>query len=272
MSYPPAAEKFFSWNGEIQAVGNGVNFNPLSDGLLYGIGCFETMALRKGRIRFRDEHRRRLARAVKGMGFSCEFSWERFEEAIAALVEKNSCPDGVARLSLHAEGAGVSWLMRVFPGGKFAGLKSLRVGFSRIPHPGASPLSRWKHNNYALNLLAYRQGLEDGYDEVVLCRGEDALEGALSTLWILLDGELRTPPLADGVLAGVVRERLLSLGRVRDISIREGRISRDDLRKAEGIFLSNAAMLLKPVSEWEGRERRAPVGICDEINRALEGR
>jgi len=167
------------------------------------------------------------------------------------------------------EGEGVSWLLRVIPGGKFAGLESLRVGFSGFPHPGASPLSRWKHNNYALNLLAYRDGLSRSWDEVLLCRDGYVLEGALSTLWVRIDGELRTPPLADGVLAGVVRGRLLSLGAVRNLPVREERISRKDLDRAEDVFLSNAAMLLKPVSELEGVNLPTNSDLCKNINLEL---
>ncbi len=271
MTRSAGKESYYVWNGEVRSAGERVAFDPVSDGLLYGLGCFETMALADGRIRFVREHRGRLGRALNGLNLNWNPPWEEFERAIGVLVRKNSCAGGVARVSLHVEGTGISWMVRVFPGGKFSGLEALRVGFSRFPHPGPSPLGAWKQNNYALNLLAYREGLSKGFDEVVLRRDGKLLEGALSTLWVLKGNELLTPPLEEGVLAGVVRGRMLALGRVGEISFREGTVTEKELAAADGVFFSNAAMLLKPVREVENIGFQVLREFCGEVNAALCG-
>lgn len=263
-------EQFYVWNGQVVPADKGVWFHPLSDGLLYGLGCFETMALKGGRIRFVNDHRERFTKTIAAMGFPLEETWDDLRDSVHHLSERNDCPGGVARISLHAEGSGVSSLVRVFPGGLFQGKAELRVVTSGYPHPGSSLWSRWKHNNYALNIMAFREGRAAGYDEVLLARDGKALEGALSTLWMLKGRTLVTAPLEEGVLDGVVRGRLLRLQELNGISVVEGVFTVEDLSGADGLFLSNATMLLKPVSECDGLRVRADHNLCAALNAAIQ--
>ena len=75
-----------------------------------------------------------------------------------------------------------------------------------------------------------------GSDEVIYLneRGELA-EGSRTSIFIERDGHLLTPPLAAGVLPGVLRQNLLDQGRVI-----EAVLTLDDLNRASAVYLGNS--------------------------------
>ena len=242
--------------------------DPLSDGWLYGWGCFETMGLVDGKIRFVDDHWERLGSAAEVLSLELPLKRKDLLRLAEELAEANGCRDGVARLSLHRgedSGARVEWLLRVFPGGMMVGSEPLRVVKSRFPHLGPSPLSEWKHNNYLHNLMAFREARSEGWDEAILCRENEVIEGCLSSLWVLVDGELLTPPLQSGALRGVVRERILRSKTINGNTVRECPLAWQNLFYARAVFLSNAAMILRPIGELGGH----PISLDENFHEIL---
>ena len=74
------------------------------------------------------------------------------------------------------------------------------------------------------------------HDDVVLWNEEgEVTESTLANLVLRLDGELITPPLNSGLLPGTLREELLA-----ERTIREAVVLREDLARAEEIFLINS--------------------------------
>jgi para-aminobenzoate synthetase/4-amino-4-deoxychorismate lyase len=71
---------------------------------------------------------------------------------------------------------------------------------------------------------------------VVFCneRGE-VTESSIANVVIVRGGEKLTPPRASGLLAGTFRAELLAAG-----EIRERVLTRDELRKADEIYLINS--------------------------------
>jgi 4-amino-4-deoxychorismate lyase len=83
--------------------------------------------------------------------------------------------------------------------------------------------------------------LPAGVDEAVFLneRGE-VCEGAITTVFADLGDGLVTPPLACGLLPGILRAEMLTLGRAR-----EGLLGMDDLVRAQ-LFVGNALRGLIP--------------------------
>lgn len=75
-----------------------------------------------------------------------------------------------------------------------------------------------------------------GADEAILCneRGE-LCEGAFTSLFLRRAETLLTPPLACGLLPGILRAELLEAGRAR-----EAVLTLDDLEGAEAIYMGNS--------------------------------
>ncbi len=248
-------EAWIVWNGELRENGP-IPVDPLSDGWLYGYNCFETMAWTGGKLRFLEDHWERLARTATAMGLGPAPGRGVIARAAEQLAERNQLPAGVARLSLHRGRGRMDWLLRLRPEPRVEVVPpSLRTCFPSMPHPGFSPMSAWKDGNYVAHLLAHREARSRAYDEALLARSGEIVEGALSNFFVWRKGELQTPPLSSGALPGVVRERLLRIGAgggAGGLRAREARVRVADLREAEAVYLSNALLPLVPVREIEG--------------------
>lgn len=82
----------------------------------------------------------------------------------------------------------------------------------------------------------YEQAMIEGYDDVLLFNENDELtEFTIGNLVVNIDGELFTPPIECGLLAGTFRAELLASG-----EIKERVISVSDLGKCEAVFLVNS--------------------------------
>jgi 4-amino-4-deoxychorismate lyase len=88
---------------------------------------------------------------------------------------------------------------------------------------------------------AARAALSPGVDEVIFLntRGE-ICEGAITNVFLEIDGALVTPPLSCGLLPGILRESLLRSGRAREAVLRL-----EDLGRG-GLFVGNALRGLRP--------------------------
>jgi para-aminobenzoate synthetase/4-amino-4-deoxychorismate lyase len=106
----------------------------------------------------------------------------------------------------------------------------------------------------------YAEARAEGFDEIVFLneRGE-VTEGAISNLFILLEGKLFTPPLSSGVLPGVFRRHLLEM----DATSEERVLHLQDLESADGIFLCNAVRGMRQVKSLclDTSFRRAAVAL-----------
>lgn len=116
-----------------------------------------------------------------------------------------------------------------------------------------SPTARHKTLNYLDNVMARRQAVEGGGDEALMlnCRGEVACASASNLFWVKGD-YLYTPALECGVLAGVVRAKVIELAPEFGLLAREARASRSVLNEAEAIFLTNSLIGARPVSTLDG--------------------
>jgi para-aminobenzoate synthetase/4-amino-4-deoxychorismate lyase len=91
----------------------------------------------------------------------------------------------------------------------------------------------------ALAALAARPGL---FDAIFLNTRGEVCEGARSNVFVERDGLLLTPPLACGLLPGVMRRTLLESGRAVEQVLR-----REDLLQAPALYVGNALRGLLPV-------------------------
>jgi para-aminobenzoate synthetase/4-amino-4-deoxychorismate lyase len=76
----------------------------------------------------------------------------------------------------------------------------------------------------------------DGFDDLLLWSENDELtEFTIGNLVVELGGELFTPPISCGLLAGTFRSHLLEIGKIK-----ERVIHKDELSKCSKVFLVNS--------------------------------
>lgn len=216
-------------------------------GVLYGEGCFETLGLHAGQPRFFAQHWSRLTKAAEALSLPLPLDKAAAKHALIELAARNSVTRGVGRISLHQTVAGADLLIQATPPRRPDLPASFRVMISDYPHPGPSPLSAIKHNNYALFLAAHREARAQGFDECLLANRDGRLiEGAVSNLfWVDEHRNLATPPLSAGALPGVIRGMIQALFP----AIVERAPTREQLSRSPEVFLTNSLWEIMPVRE-----------------------
>jgi branched-chain amino acid aminotransferase len=118
---------------------------------------------------------------------------------------------------------------------------------------------RIKSLNYLNHILARLEATNAGADEAILLNAAGHVaEGTANNVFVVRDGGLLTPPVADGALEGVTREAVLKLAHELDITMRGQSLGVYDLYTADECFLTGTGAELIPVREVDGR----PLGAC----------
>ena len=120
------------------------------------------------------------------------------------------------------------------------------------------PDIRWarcdiKSVNLLPNVMAKQRAVEAGADEAVFVRDGVITEGASSTVFVVLDGELRTYPLSNYILPGVTREIVLELAQELGIPVRQVPVLADELARATEVILASTYNDVMPVTRVDGR-------------------
>lgn len=130
-------------------------------------------------------------------------------------------------------------------------------------HPGSvNPLI--KSNNLLNNALAMQEAIRGGGYEALMrnYRGELA-ECSQSNFFIVKHGEVLTPPLSAGLLAGVTRDFIFELGRNIAVPVREAVLHDEELFAADEGFITSTTREVLPftrVNEYMiGEGRPGPV-------------
>ena len=125
-----------------------------------------------------------------------------------------------------------------------------------------------KSGNYLNNVLALGEARRrSGAYEAILCAADGTIaEGASSNVFAVRGGVVRTPPLDVGILDGITRAKVLELARENGIPLEETRISPDELRAADEVFITSATRAVLPVTR--ARRTRGGRRACPARSRA----
>jgi len=177
-------------------------------------GLIETLLwTREDGFRLREGHRARMAASATALGFA--FEPGDFDDALARAIAGAEADRMRVRLVLRRDGAVEATGAPFEPDPPE---KVWRVAVAPVRFDSRDPLLRHKTTRRAL----YEEALAaSGADEVLFLNERDDLcEGARTNLFVARDGVLLTPPLACGLLPGVLRASLLADGRAREDILR----------------------------------------------------
>ena len=244
-------------------------------GFLYGDSVYESVATSGGRLFALPEHLTRLERSAARIGLRIPPRTE-IERAVAETVAaagnaesrvRITITRGVGKLDLDPASADDPQLVVLVmpldapsPEMYGRGVSVAVVSVTRNDPRAMDPAV--KSGNYLNSVLAVGEARRrTGAYEAILCAADGSVaEGASSNVFVVVGGSgggvVRTPPLAVGILDGIMRAKVLELCRANGIAVEETRISPEQLRGADEVFITSATRSVLPVT----RVDQAPVG------------
>ena len=248
---------------------NQATISVFDHGLLYGDGVFEGMRFYHGNVLMLDEHLSRLCQSADSIALQLPYSLSEIEQAIDHLLESYGATEGYLRLvvtrgvgSLGIDPASctrptlliIADTLKVVESSHPDSKIRLHIATTRRT-PAACLDPRIKSLNYLNNIIARIEANRAGADEAVMLNLQGHItEGSVDNLFIVKDGIVKTPPLEDGMLAGITRQTIIDLARADGIQVSIESLSPDDLIDADECFLTGTGAELIAVGEIDGRE------------------
>jgi aminodeoxychorismate lyase len=246
-------------------------------GFLLGDGLFETVRVAGGQpFRF-AQHLERLARGADFLKIKLPFAPKELQKFAAQLIEKNKLPEAVLRLTLTRGDGRRGYSLQG------ATQPTLAMTLHSLPPMDANEPLQWslvtssfrvaagdalasfKTTSKILNVLARAEAEAQGADEALLLNtnGEVAETAGGNLFWIYQD-KICTVPTGRGVLPGITRAVVLEICQSLGLEANKRIIKSEQLRNAEGIFITQSALGIIPVAAFDGLPV-APSPLVDQI-------
>ena len=124
----------------------------------------------------------------------------------------------------------------------------VRLGISAIHRNPTAPSALYKTLSYGDAIMGHRRALEAGFDDALFVTPDGRVScSSVANIWARFGSALVTPPRGDGVVAGVMRNWILEHTAQAGYQLSERSLRLEDLRDADGVFLTNSLRLLVPV-------------------------
>jgi branched-chain amino acid aminotransferase len=281
------ARGFAYLNGEFMPIEE-AKISVATHAFNYGTGCFEGI---RGYwnaeqseiyvVRLR-EHFRRLLRSCRIFRIELDKSAEELSEIAVDLVRRGDYREDVYLRPIAYKASPV---IRV-------GLIGLQDGFCCFTAPMGAYLdidrglsvtvSGWRRNDdnaiparakatggYLNAALAVADAQEAGYDEAIMLTADGHVsEGSAANLFLVMNGGLVTPTVADDILEGITRDAVIAVAQKLGIDVTQRKVDRTELFTADELFLCGTGVQVAPVTKVDGRV--VGTGKIGEVTRSIQ--
>jgi len=244
----------------------------LTHTLHYGMGVFEGVRAYKtaqGPAVFRlQAHTDRLFRSAHILDMALPYDKATVNDAVIAAVGENALESAYIRpmcfygsegmglradnLRVHVMVAAWSWGSYLGEGNMERGIRVKTSSFTRH-HVNVTMCKAKANGHYINSMMALKEALSCGYEEAMLLDPEGYVaEGSGENIFIVRDGVLHTPDLTSA-LDGITRDTIFELAAEIGLSVREKRITRDEVYVADEAFFTGTAAEVTPIREVDGR-------------------
>lgn len=241
--------------------------SPLDRGFLFADGVYEVMPVYGGRpFRF-EAHCERLTRSLREIAMADPHGRAEWHAIMAGLIERNGGGDVSIywQVTRGAERGRNPAPLPELPRTVFAFCAPLPAMAPEVPERGIACVTasdnRWgrcdiKSVALLANVLLRQRAVEAQAAETLLLREGELTEASSAAVHVVLDGVLRTPPRSSRLLPGTTRSVVEELAERIGLPWRAERVSEEELRAAQEIWISSALREIVPVTRLDGK----PVG------------
>lgn len=255
-------------DGELKSSDNAtIAYN--NRGTFYGDGIFETIRCFNGQPLLFEAHYFRLMSGMRilRMDIPDTFTPEFIEESVINLLNHNQLNTGHARIRFTV------WRQT---GGLYSPLNNgvhYSIHSSKLDGSYQNDINRTaelfkdhyvlsgllntiKSTNKIVNVLAGRYALDNDYEELFLVNEKKMItEGISGNVFVRTGNKVKTPPVLDGCLNGLMREQVIQqLKRMLDYDVIEETLSPFELQRADEIFTTNVVKGIQSVDKYRKKE------------------
>ena len=196
-------------------------------GYAYGDALFETIKVVHGKILFWEDHYFRLMASMRimRMEIPMNFTMEYFETQVLNLLNATTDIDNDCRVRFSVFRSGDGFYLPKTNETEFVVTISklenvmysiydsaYEVELFKDSYVTKQLLSTLKSNNKMIQITGSVFANENGYDNCLLLNDDkNVVEALQGNVFMLLKGELITPPLSDGCLNGIMRKQIIEI-------------------------------------------------------------
>jgi D-alanine transaminase len=243
------------------------HLSPLDRGFLFGDGVYEVIPAYGGRLFHLPAHLKRLQHSLDGIRLKNPLSDAQWIQLLQELTDKNGGGDQAVYLQV-SRGVDVG-RDHSFPAKAPATVFAMSSPLGGLPEElkakGARVVTlediRWQRCDIKCtallgNVLLRQQATDAGCHEGILLRDGHATEGTASSLFVVEDGVLVTPPDGTELLPSITRDVVLHLAARIHLPVRRDRLPLRALERAEEVWLASSTREVYAVTEIDGKPVR----------------
>ncbi|HWP38538.1 MAG TPA: D-amino acid aminotransferase [Gemmatimonadales bacterium] len=239
-----------------------VRISPDDRGFLFGDGIYEVVRSYEGKFFALEPHIDRLRYGLRETYLN-GVDVDRLVDAVKELVRVNDLMRGDATVYVQVT-RGTAPRTHHFPdpsvpptvyaqAGRFTPKADPAVGAVTITVPDI----RWtrcdiKTVQLLPNCMANQRAREAGAVEALFVRDGVVLEGSHTSVFFVLDGEVRTAPRTNYILPSITRATVLELCQESGIAVRETPVFQHELPRCSEMFLAGTTMEVMPIVRVDG--------------------
>ncbi|MHB8405596.1 MAG: D-amino acid aminotransferase [Gammaproteobacteria bacterium] len=241
-----------------------VRISPLDRGFLFGDGVYEVIPAYGGKLFQLDAHLKRLQYSLDGIRLGNPHTNRQWTALLNNLIAQNG--GGNQALYLQVTRGADTGRDHGFPKNVPPTVFAMCAPLAELPatflEHGAKAVTlediRWQRCDIKTvsllgNVLLRQAAVDQGCNEAVLVRDGHATEGTASSLFIVHQDVLITPPKSADLLPSITRDLVLGLAAQHHVQHREARIPLAQLRSAQEIWFASSTREIYPVTELDGR-------------------
>ena len=254
-----------NYNGNLVAFDD-VKITPNNRAFKYGDSVFETIKVVHGKLVFWEEHYFRLMASMRmlRMNIPMNFTLEFLEEQILKTVSVNEHNKNTrSRLSVTRKDGGfytpntneIDYLIESQEI-EYSTKASYKVDLFKDFYMYSGHLSTVKTNNKLIHTLASIYAKENELDNCILLNERKGVVEVTNASLFLIKGTLiKTPPLTEGCLKGIAREKVISvITSSNNYTLEEAIISPFEIQKADEVFITNSIIGIQPITNYRKKE------------------
>ena len=215
-----------------------------------------------------DEHITRFRNSGKFYDITLNFSNKEIKDAIINLCKKNKIKTscyirpfyfvGQYGINLHVtKKAPTHTVIFCFPFGDLFDKNGITACISkwRKFNDSSTPTQAKMGGNYLNSILATQDAKKRKFDEAILLdRDGNVSEAPGENIFIVKNKTLITPPLSSSALDGITRKSILEYSKIIGIKSKIKKITKEELKKADEVFLTGTAAEITPVIKIESKK------------------